>query len=180
MGESILAERTNVDESLLRISSQMDEFEGYASPHGRRIAAIAESLGSAFNLASRDRFFLQQAALLHDIGEMSMNREYIRSPRVLTANERIDLERHPVIGGKENPNWGCLCGVQLIVRWHHDFVIVLMGTRRARAEQTPGLGSAGSNVLWRRLRVADRSTAFSAWLEDVSRSTPGQNGRNRI
>ncbi len=119
--ESILSEKTETNEKLLRLSAQMDEFEGYNSAHGKRIAAIADALGATFNLASRDRFFMQQAALLHDIGEMSMNREYIRVPRELNMNERIDLERHPVIGEQEASKLGLPRGAQLIIRWHHEW-----------------------------------------------------------
>jgi len=119
--QSILPERTENDAKLLAISSRMDEFEGYAMPHGRRIAAIAGSLSASFNLASRDRFFLEQAALIHDIGEVSMNREYIRAQRGLSSAERIDLERHPVIGEQEAAKLGLPRGVQLIVRWHHEW-----------------------------------------------------------
>ncbi len=118
---SILAERTDTDEKTLTISSRMDEFEGYSSAHGRRIAAIADVLGASFNLASRDRFFLQQAAMLHDIGELTMNREYISASRGLTANERFDLQRHPVIGEQDVAKLGLPRGVQLIVRWHHEW-----------------------------------------------------------
>ena len=119
--DSILAEKTETDDKLLLISVQMDEFECYGCAHGGRIALIADLLGSAFNLASHDRFFLQQAALLHDIGETRMNREYIGSARVLTATERIDLQRHPVIGEQEIAKLGLPRGVQLIVRWHHEW-----------------------------------------------------------
>ena len=119
--QNILAERTEIDEKLLRISPQVDEFEGYADTHGRRIATIAEALGSDFNLASRDRFILGQAALVHDIGEFKMNRDYIRSPHVLNAEERIDLQRHPVIGEQETAKLGLPRGVQLLVRWHHEW-----------------------------------------------------------
>lgn len=90
-------------------------------PHARRVAAIAASLGASFNLASRDRFFLEQAALIHDIGELVMNREYIRATRGLSTAERIDLERHPVIGEQEAAKLGLPRGVQLIVRWHHEW-----------------------------------------------------------
>ncbi len=118
---TIAGEATEHDERLMSLSTQIDEFEGYSAPHGRRIASIADALGSHFNLASRDRFFLQQAALLHDIGEMTMNREYISSPRVLSQNERIDLQRHPVIGEQETAKLGLSRGVQLLVRWHHEW-----------------------------------------------------------
>jgi HD-GYP domain-containing protein (c-di-GMP phosphodiesterase class II) len=119
--DSILAERTQTDEKLLSISSRIDEFEGYASPHAARIASLAGRLSATFNLASRDRFFLEQAALIHDIGEMSMSRDYIRASRGLTTNERLDLERHPVIGEQDAAKLGMPRGVQLLVRWHHEW-----------------------------------------------------------
>jgi HD-GYP domain-containing protein (c-di-GMP phosphodiesterase class II) len=99
----------------------MDDFEQYTSIHGGRIASLADVVGAAFNLASSDRFFLQQAGLLHDIGEVVMKREYIAASRALTVNERFDLERHPVIGEQETAKLGLPRGVQLIVRWHHEW-----------------------------------------------------------
>jgi HD-GYP domain-containing protein (c-di-GMP phosphodiesterase class II) len=119
--QSITGEAAEIDQKLLDLSNQIDEFEGYTSVHGRRIASIADALGSHFNLASRDRIFLQQAALLHDVGELTMNREYIGSSRVLSTNERFDLERHPVIGEQEAAKLGLSRGVQLIIRWHHEW-----------------------------------------------------------
>jgi HD-GYP domain-containing protein (c-di-GMP phosphodiesterase class II) len=151
---SILAERTDTDEKTLTISARMDEFEGYASAHGRRIAAIADVLGASFNLASRDRFFLQQAAFLHDIGEMTMNREYIGANRVLTATERIDLERHPVIGEQDVAKLGLPRGVQLIVRWHHEWWNGSGYPDGLEGEQIP--------LAARILRAADTYTALTA------------------
>lgn len=119
--ESILANGNEKDENLLRLSAKIDGFEGYHSPHGQRIAAIADVMATTFNLASRDRFFLQQAALIHDVGEMTMNREYIRAPRVLGENERLDLQRHPVLGEQEAAKLGLPRGTQLIIRWHHEW-----------------------------------------------------------
>lgn len=119
--QSILPERTETDAKLITLSERIDEFEGYALPHARRVAAIALSLGASFNLASRDRFFLEQAALIHDIGELTMNREYIRARRGLSIAERIDLERHPVIGEQDAAKLGLPRGVQLIIRWHHEW-----------------------------------------------------------
>ena len=119
--ESILAERPQFDEKLLDASGNMDGFEAYTGPHGSRITEIADSIGAAFNLASRDRFFLQQTALVHDIGEVVMNRDYICSTRTLSASERIDLQRHPVIGEQETAKLSLPRAVQLIVRWHHEW-----------------------------------------------------------
>lgn len=119
--EPTLAKDNNFDEKLLELSSKMDEFEGYTHSHGLRIAAIADAIGKSFNLASHDRFFMQKAALVHDIGEMVMNRDYIKQNRALTDAERMDMQRHPVIGEQEAAKRGFSRGVQLLIRWHHEW-----------------------------------------------------------
>ena len=166
--DSILAERADSDEKLLRISTQMDRFEGYESDHGSRISSIADSIGAGFNLASRDRSLLRQAALLHDIGEMSMNREYIRSTRVLALNERIDLQRHPVIGEQEIARLGLPRGVQLIVRWHHEWW--------NGGGYPDGLEAESIPLAARILRVADAYASLTAgrpfraaWPDDIAK-----------
>jgi len=119
--QSSLAEKPKFDEKLLRASSEMDAFEGYADTHARRIASLADSIAMAVNISSHDRLFLQQAALIHDIGEVQMARAYIASSGVLTGDERIDLQRHPVIGEQVAAKLGLSRAVQLIVRWHHEW-----------------------------------------------------------
>lgn len=118
---SIFGEKKAADDILLRSSAAMDEFENYPRGQANRVAWISDALGQAFNLASRDRAFLQQAAMLHDIGELTMNREYIGANRALSASELLDLQRHPVIGEQEIAKLGLPRGVQLIVRWHHEW-----------------------------------------------------------
>jgi HD-GYP domain-containing protein (c-di-GMP phosphodiesterase class II) len=142
------------DEKLLAISSEIDEFECYDIPAGRRVAAIAGALGRSFNLASQDLYFLNQAALLHDIGEMGMGRHYITLARELTAKERIDLERHPVIGEQETAKLDLPRAVQLIVRWHHEWWNGSGYPDRIEGEQIP--------LAARILRAADTYTAMTA------------------
>ncbi len=109
------------DDPLAQLSAAMDEFEGYAHPHGWRIAVIADAIAEKFNFASHDRYALRQAALVHDIGEMVMNRDYIRASRLLREEERIDMQRHTVIGEQEAARRGLSRAVQLLVRWHHEW-----------------------------------------------------------
>ena len=152
--ESILAERTDAEDKLLRISARMDDFERYAAGHAVRMATIADSLGAAFNLASRDRFFLKQAALIHDIGEMSMNREYIHVSRDLSASELLDLQRHPVIGEQDAAKLGMPRGVQLTIRWHHEWWNGSGYPDGLEGDQTP--------LAARILRVADTFASMTA------------------
>lgn len=115
------AKEASLDDRLLKIGASTDEFEGYRHPHAARIAALGDALAQKFNFASHDRFCLRQAALVHDIGEVLMNREYIKSNSRLYEEERLDMQRHPVIGEQETAKRGMNRAVQLLVRWHHEW-----------------------------------------------------------
>lgn len=119
--ENVPVIKEDAEEKLLKIACSIDEFEGYAHPHAARIAALSDALAEKFYLAAHDRFSLRQAALVHDIGEFVMNREYIKVNRILRDDERIDIHRHPVIGEQEASRRGLSRAVQLIIRWHHEW-----------------------------------------------------------
>ncbi len=119
--ENIFSGSEGFDENLLKIAAATDEFEGYAHSHAVRIAVLSEALAQKFNIASHDRFSLGQAALVHDVGELTMNREYIGVNRLLSGNERVDMQRHTVIGEQEAAKRGLSRAVQLLVRWHHEW-----------------------------------------------------------
>jgi HD-GYP domain-containing protein (c-di-GMP phosphodiesterase class II) len=106
---------------LVKIARLTDEIEGYKHPHATRIAALSDAVARRFNLAAHDRHSLQQAALVHDIGELAMSRDYLRTNRRLTEEEIVDLQRHPVIGEQEAAKNGLSRAVQLLVRWHHEW-----------------------------------------------------------
>jgi putative nucleotidyltransferase with HDIG domain len=118
---NLSAKEANTDAQMLKIARATDEFENYPYPHATRIAAIADVLAKKFNLASHDLFLLRQAAFIHDVGEMTMKREYIKANRTLRPDERIDMQRHTVIGEQEAAKRGFNRAVQLLVRWHHEW-----------------------------------------------------------
>ncbi len=134
-------------EAFLRLSGAVDEFEGYAHPHASRVARLADALAAAFRLSRADRSALVFAALLHDLGEMAMKRDYIKSAGPLTQAERLDLQRHPIIGEQEAARSGADRGAQLLVRWHHEWWDGCGYPDALRGEQIP--------LEARILRVAD-------------------------
>ncbi|HKX84908.1 MAG TPA: HD domain-containing phosphohydrolase [Pyrinomonadaceae bacterium] len=158
--QSIAAAGSRFDEKLLELSSEIDAFEGYSHAHGLRIATIADAIGRAFNISAHDRSFLQQAALVHDIGEMIMDRVYITDIRTLTDDERMDLHRHPVIGEQEVAKRGLPRSVQLLVRWHHEWWNGEGYPDCLEGEQIP--------LAARILRVAD---SYAALTDDRPRHT---------
>jgi HD-GYP domain-containing protein (c-di-GMP phosphodiesterase class II) len=108
-------------EAFLRLSAVCDQFERYANPHAVRIAGIADEIAKLLHIGGEDRGSLRVAALLHDLGEAAMERDYITRPEALTEEERIDLARHPVIGEQEASRAGASRAAQLLVRWHHEW-----------------------------------------------------------
>lgn len=119
--ETSSVQASNLDERLLKIAERTDEFEGYTSPHALRVALISERVAETFRFAAPDRSALRQAAFAHDCGEPAMNRGYLKSARPLSHAERLDLQRHPVVGEQESAKEGLSRAAQLLVRWHHEW-----------------------------------------------------------
>ena len=110
-----------IDSEDITLARSIDEFEGYVNPHAGRIAGLADAIAERFALSPHDRETLKKAALVHDLGEMIMDRDYVKADRTLTARERLDLQRHPVIGEQEASKRGYSRAVQQLVRWHHEW-----------------------------------------------------------
>lgn len=113
-------DKEHVD-AFTQLASATDEFEQYKSVHAVRIAELADEIAEHFLFSSRDRRSLRAAALLHDLGEAAMERDYIQRAGALSEEERIDLERHPVIGEQETARAGADRATNLLVRWHHEW-----------------------------------------------------------
>src|SRR6476659_1796925 len=107
--------------SFSNLAKTTDKFERYENSHAQRIAVIADEIAQQFHLARQDRGSLYAAALLHDLGEVAMERDYIQATGALSADERLDLARHPVIGEREASRVGADRAAQLLVRWHHEW-----------------------------------------------------------
>ena len=108
-------------EAYQQLAEAADEFEQYANPHAVRIAVIADKIAETFHMAPQDRKSLRIAARMHDLGEVVMERDYLKRAGSLTDEERIDLERHPVIGEQEAARANADRAAQLLVRWHHEW-----------------------------------------------------------
>jgi HD-GYP domain-containing protein (c-di-GMP phosphodiesterase class II) len=140
-------------EAFVQLANTIDRFERYENPHAQRVATIADDIATAFHLARHDRGSLRAAALLHDLGEVAMERDYIQAARLLTAEEKADLARHPVIGEREASRVGADRAAQLLVRWHHEWWNGAGYPDALRREEIP--------LAARILRVADSYAALT-------------------
>jgi len=140
-------------EAFIQLAKTVDKFERYDNPHAQRIAIIADEIAQEFHLARHDRGSLYAAALLHDLGEVAMERDYIQATGVLSTEERLDLARHPVIGEREASRVGADRAAQLLVRWYHEWWNGAGYPDALRREEIP--------LAARILRVADSYAALT-------------------
>jgi HD-GYP domain-containing protein (c-di-GMP phosphodiesterase class II) len=140
-------------EAFMQLSKASDRFERYDNPHAIRIATIADEIAKLFHLARHDRGSLHVASLLHDLGEVAMERDYIQQGGPLTNEDRNDLARHPVIGEREASRAGADRAAQLLVRWHHEWWNGQGYPDALRREEIP--------LAARILRVADSYAALT-------------------
>jgi HD-GYP domain-containing protein (c-di-GMP phosphodiesterase class II) len=134
-------------EVFLELALVTDHFEAYANPHATRLARLADEMAKLFKLARQDRASLRLAALAHDMGEVTMERDYIKRAGELREEERLDLARHPLIGEREAARSGADRGAQLLVRWHQEWWNGMGYPDALQREQIP--------LAARILRVAD-------------------------
>ena len=140
-------------EAFIQLARTVDKFARYENPHAQRIAGIADEIARAFHLAKHDRGSLHTAALLHDLGEVAMERDYIQATGALSDEERLDLARHPVIGEREASRVGADRAAQLLVRWSHEWWNGAGYPDALRREEIP--------LAARILRVADSYAALT-------------------
>jgi HD-GYP domain-containing protein (c-di-GMP phosphodiesterase class II) len=156
-------------EAFIQLAKTTDKFERYENAHAQRVAAIADEIAQQFHLARHDRGSLYAAALLHDLGEVAMERDYIQATGPLSNDERIDLARHPVLGEREASRVGADRAAQLLVRWHQEWWNGAGYPDALRREEIP--------LTARILRLADSYAALTdarpfrpAMTEEAARS----------
>lgn len=156
-------------EAFIQLAKTTDKFERYENSHAQRVAIIADEIAQEFHLARHDRGSLYAAALLHDLGEVAMERDYIQATGPLSQDERLDLARHSVIGEREASRVGADRAAQLLVRWHHEWWSGAGYPDALRREEIP--------LAARILRLADSYAALTdarpfrpALTEEAARS----------
>lgn len=66
--------------------------------HCTRVSHYAGRIADALNMDSKEKYFLDIGALLHDVGKIGINDALLLKPERLDAGEWTDLKRHPEKG----------------------------------------------------------------------------------
>ena len=107
---------TVLDALLTALNTRDTETQG----HSERVMAYTLEIADHLGLAEEDMYHIERGALLHDIGKIGVPDHILRKPGKLTAEEWIEMRRHPVIGYDMCARIEILREAASIVLHHHE------------------------------------------------------------
>ena len=105
---------------LISLATALDAKDRYTSGHSTRVGRYAEALGGALGLPARERRNLKRAGLLHDIGKIGTDIQYLNKPGPLTAGEYEEVKRHTVVGFEICRPLRTMAPLLALIRGHHE------------------------------------------------------------
>lgn len=140
--------------SVLALTSALEKRDPYTYGHQARVAQLATAIASELNLPADQVEGVQAAAILHDIGKISVPTEFLTKPGVLKAVEFDVIKTHSENGHDILKHIEFPWPVAEITYQHHE---------RINGSGYP-LGLSGENILIqsRILAVADVVEAMSS------------------
>jgi response regulator RpfG family c-di-GMP phosphodiesterase len=106
--------------SLEALVAALDAREHETCAHSFRVRAYTSCLAEQVKYPRHLMLELESAALLHDVGKISIPDSILLKPGSLTAEEFEQCKTHSVSGARILGSIPSLCGVAKIVRHHHE------------------------------------------------------------
>ena len=107
-------------QAITALMRALDAKDSYTFGHSQRVVKLAMLMADELQLSSEERFTLQLAAALHDIGKIGMPDSILNKADGLEDIEMSKAKAHPVIGSKILGEIEELKEVASIVRHHHE------------------------------------------------------------
>jgi HD-GYP domain-containing protein (c-di-GMP phosphodiesterase class II) len=102
------------------LANAVEARDAYTGHHAERVAAYGLELARASGLEIADDPQTEFGFLLHDVGKVAVPDAILFKPAPLTDEERVLMERHPVIGWEILRDIDFLGDAKLVVRHHHE------------------------------------------------------------
>jgi HD-GYP domain-containing protein (c-di-GMP phosphodiesterase class II) len=132
---------------LLTMAEVAEGGVGSGAGHAARVSTLATALGRAIGLQPADLDALDEAALLHDVGELGPQMALLKARRRLTPTELRAVHAHPADSAQVAERCGLPKPAVAAVRHHHE--------RWDGKGYPEGLSRSAIPVLARILAVAD-------------------------
>lgn len=94
------AEREAVIEGLAGLSNALRARDEYTREHSEHVSRLATEIGNGLGLPPERLELLRLAGLVHDIGKIGVRDDVLLKPHELTTEERVLIERHPIVAAE--------------------------------------------------------------------------------
>lgn len=118
--KSLVDELEQAENVLVSLANALDAKDNYTRGHSERVARYAEALGAEVGLGRIECRNLRRAGLLHDIGKIGTNLEYLHKPGPLTTAEYEEVKKHPVVGFEICRPLRTMAPLVALIRGHHE------------------------------------------------------------
>lgn len=105
---------------LEKIIFLFEQTEKYSANHSKHVATIAQFLGRKYGLKRKVLKDLEVAALLHDIGKISIPREILNKESELTDKEYEVVKEHTILSDNIIKNFEELSHLRYFIKHHHE------------------------------------------------------------
>ena len=94
-----LSERSSMrSKTIDLIMNALFEKSNREAIHSNRVSSLCKAIGSKMNFDKESVNQIGIAGLIHDIGKIGIDEKILNKPGSLTADEKVEIERHPEIG----------------------------------------------------------------------------------
>ena len=101
-------------------SKAIEEKDKYTKGHSDKVAKLSKLLGEHLDLSEESSRDLERAAILHDIGKVSVAEEILNKKSKLNIMEFETIKKHPVSGFEIVSQIEEMKKVAIIIKHHHE------------------------------------------------------------
>jgi len=102
------------------LGAVIDAYDVYTYGHSAQVAVYAGAIAEQMRLPKEEQSLVVRAALVHDIGKVSIMDNIIGKQGVLSDEEKNMMKRHPIIGADIIRRMEGLQALVPLVRHHHE------------------------------------------------------------
>ena len=102
------------------LANAVEAKDAYTEGHTERVGQLAVALGRRAGMDADAQDALLKGGVLHDIGKIGIPNSILNKRGMLTAKERIVMNKHPMIGERICEPLKSIRELLPIIRWHHE------------------------------------------------------------
>ena len=108
-----------LDDFVKLMLEYMNDGYYFLGDHSKHVAKVTCAILDKLGINGQDKELMKYAALLHDIGKLSIPKSILLAPRQLSDKEFEIIKDHPVIGYRKLSHIEALANINPVILYHH-------------------------------------------------------------